>query len=197
MKVCTRCRTEKSLDDFGVGPNADGRRQPCKQCRAEQRRDPTEKSKQIARYRKWVAANRQHVRDYHRKWELARLVEVRRRQREWYAKPENRAKASRRARAFAAAHPEHAHAKRVNAKAKRRARGVVAKITKAQMAELVQRDRRCYLCGEPNNRHTRSVDHVIPLAKGGKHVVENLRVVHMVCNLRKRDRMVLLPLELP
>jgi 5-methylcytosine-specific restriction endonuclease McrA len=33
------------------------------------------------------------------------------------------------------------------------------------------------------------IDHKVPLAKGGLHVVENLQLAHPVCNLRKNDKL--------
>lgn len=50
---------------------------------------------------------------------------------------------------------------------------------------LDREDYRCYLCGEevdPENFH---FDHVIPLSKGGPNTVDNIRVAHPKCNLRK------------
>lgn len=51
---------------------------------------------------------------------------------------------------------------------------------------------RCSECGEPILRslaypHLRSlsVDHIVPLAKGGPTTIENRQALHLVCNLRK------------
>ena len=33
-----------------------------------------------------------------------------------------------------------------------------------------------------------TLDHVIPLAKGGAHARANVRCAHLICNLRKGDR---------
>ncbi len=33
------------------------------------------------------------------------------------------------------------------------------------------------------------IDHKTPLAKGGPHVVENLQLVHPLCNLKKKDKL--------
>ena len=53
----------------------------------------------------------------------------------------------------------------------------------------------CYLCAQPVNRDTPwpdpwspSLDHVIPLAAGGSHSLENTRCTHLRCNLSKNDR---------
>ncbi len=64
--------------------------------------------------------------------------------------------------------------------------------------ELLERDgAACYLCTAGLSLATRypdplfaSVDHVIPLARGGTNDRANLRLTHLVCNLRKRADLV-------
>lgn len=63
----------------------------------------------------------------------------------------------------------------------------------------------CYLCGEPCNYDDfyinedgvfiagdmyPSIDHVIPLAKGGRHSWGNIRLAHRRCNYEKADKIV-------
>jgi len=54
-------------------------------------------------------------------------------------------------------------------------------------AEIIERDGHvCHICGgevEPGDIH---LDHVLPLALGGTHHPDNLRVAHSRCNLSKR-----------
>lgn len=52
----------------------------------------------------------------------------------------------------------------------------------------------CYLCQVPINpdlRHPNdwagTIDHVVPLSKGGKHVWDNLKPAHALCNFKKGD----------
>lgn len=42
----------------------------------------------------------------------------------------------------------------------------------------------CRYCGQPSS----SVDHVTPLARGGLHVIENLEMTCLTCNIAKKDR---------
>lgn len=56
----------------------------------------------------------------------------------------------------------------------------------------------CQLCGKPINKEAISkghpqrdyptVDHIIPLSKGGSHTWGNVQLAHMGCNAGKRDR---------
>lgn len=58
--------------------------------------------------------------------------------------------------------------------------------------EIAERDGWvCYLCEQLVTRRTWSLDHVIPLSKGGAHTYANARIVHHRCNSRKRTRIVL------
>jgi 5-methylcytosine-specific restriction endonuclease McrA len=62
-------------------------------------------------------------------------------------------------------------------------------------ADLGDRDRwHCGICGGRVSKILRhpdplsaSVDHIIPLARGGTNDPENLQLAHLRCNLSKRD----------
>jgi 5-methylcytosine-specific restriction endonuclease McrA len=55
----------------------------------------------------------------------------------------------------------------------------------------------CYLCSEPvdldiprTSRMGATVDHIVPLAKGGSDEFENLQLAHWICNNRKSDKLI-------
>jgi 5-methylcytosine-specific restriction endonuclease McrA len=45
------------------------------------------------------------------------------------------------------------------------------------------------ICGNNMPKTDRTIDHVIPLSKGGSGEIWNLRIVHMRCNSKKHDKM--------
>lgn len=54
----------------------------------------------------------------------------------------------------------------------------------------------CGLCEEPLDRNipwperlSVSLDHIVPLSRGGEHSTENVRYVHLGCNLSKNNRL--------
>jgi 5-methylcytosine-specific restriction endonuclease McrA len=51
----------------------------------------------------------------------------------------------------------------------------------------------CYLCGRSG---ADTIDHVIPLNKGGTNEFKNLRPAHEECNRNKGDKVLVLPEEL-
>lgn len=77
--------------------------------------------------------------------------------------------------------------------------------TNITLKQLFNRDGgRCWLCGERckwSDKKTRkngiipgptypSIDHVIPLARGGLHAWDNVRLAHLECNMRKNDSVI-------
>jgi len=63
-------------------------------------------------------------------------------------------------------------------------------------SEVWVRDRGvCWLCEclvNPDLRHpnrmSRSLDHVIPISKGGSHTMNNVAITHLRCNISKKDK---------
>lgn len=68
---------------------------------------------------------------------------------------------------------------------------------------IIERDgTRCWICGEEiasnllmvrysqlgNNSLAANKDHVIPVSKGGKNHLDNLKLSHAACNSRRADR---------
>lgn len=62
----------------------------------------------------------------------------------------------------------------------------------------------CQLCLGPidwnlsgRGRFSPALDHIVPLARGGAHVRENVQASHAGCNARKRDRLGIILLPVP
>lgn len=84
-----------------------------------------------------------------------------------------------------------------NADAKKRARNFGCQVIEDVDREAVlERDNwRCYLCGkdtsltdDPFSSDSATVDHVIPLSRGGEHSMRNVRCACLACNAGKADR---------
>jgi hypothetical protein len=54
---------------------------------------------------------------------------------------------------------------------------------------IIERDGpNCFLCGDPFTKNQKiTIDHWIPKAAGGTEDLENLRIAHKLCNVRKSD----------
>lgn len=76
-----------------------------------------------------------------------------------------------------------------------RRRAVTALGEKISARKIFQRDNwTCKLCGDPINQSLKwpdpwspSLDHIVPLKKGGQHVIWNVQTAHLRCNVRKQD----------
>ncbi len=164
-KRCSRCHCDLSLDSFR--PTTDGSRggksAACRQCEKQ-----------------WHAEHYQRVREKH----LARA-------KEWYEANREGVAATRAA--WWRDNADRASEVRRECNARRRARLMGARVGPIDLDALPFND--CSLCGDPIEADLRwphpmskSVDHVIPLARGGAHVQDNLQWTHLRCNLSKGVR---------
>lgn len=98
---------------------------------------------------------------------------------------------NQRVRAWRAANPEAASEAVRQSRAKRRAREAAVRVGRVSYKSiLVEHGMICHICGGLiESRADLHFDHVIPLAKGGPHVAENIRPAHALCNMRKGARL--------
>lgn len=84
----------------------------------------------------------------------------------------------------------------VELKAQRKTRQYQIKVERAKMTDslrydILKRDNfRCQICGSSAQDGVKlHVDHIIPVAKGGRTIASNLRTLCDRCNMGKRDKM--------
>jgi 5-methylcytosine-specific restriction endonuclease McrA len=207
-KTCNTCGIIKPVDDFQKrAASADGRLGRCRDCRNADRRAkyPQERGRVLAankaRYEAnreariaaavaWKAANPGKVKRYnrtsyerHREW-------IREYDRQWYL--ENRERVLEACRQWRRANPELAIQR------SQRRRALIAETTLGEVDLVALWDEQggtCALCAEHIDADlgypdpmSKSIDHIVPLAKGGTHEQSNLQWTHLVCNLRKGAR---------
>ena len=133
----------------------------------------------------WYYKNREKVLAQKKAYRLKKLEEDPDFNRKKYAKYAEKNRA--RAKAYAKAHPEY----RLSFEAKQRAAIRAPGAEKVSIAVLYIRDNKtCTLCHTHVKRSEWSIDHIIPLAKGGTHTYRNTALAHKLCNSRKRDKVV-------
>lgn len=138
----------------------------------------------------WYAANRGRVstREKARRDLLPEMF--RERSRTYAAK--NAEAARRRARSWAKENPD----RRREQWAKRKALKLGNGHEPYSRAEIFERDNwTCQLCGDPLDMTAKSpapfspsIDHVVPLVKGGPDTPANVQAAHLVCNCRKNKK---------
>ena len=68
------------------------------------------------------------------------------------------------------------------------------KYMKEDVAQLKQKfNYKCACCGRSESDVQLTVDHIIPLARGGTNYLDNLQILCKSCNSRKRDRILVQP----
>jgi 5-methylcytosine-specific restriction protein A len=54
---------------------------------------------------------------------------------------------------------------------------------------VFQRDKyQCQSCGQTSQETNLSIDHIIPLSRGGKNDISNLQTLCLTCNQRKTNK---------
>lgn len=72
---------------------------------------------------------------------------------------------------------------------RRRAQKRKTQIEPISFLKVFERDKGiCGICGEPVEWRSFSLDHIVPLAKGGSHLYSNVQTSHLSCNFRKGHR---------
>ena len=185
VKACSKCGTEKSLEDFPPRKTSrDGRHGWCRPCYrlyyggAMQRWREANRSQDRENQRRWrqenldaALAREQRSREKHR--EALRERDRRRRL-------ENPERIRENYRRWRESHREQ----ELIRQATRRALTSNDPELKALVADLLTLA--CAYCGATDNI---TVDHVIPLSKGGKHEANNLAPACLPCNSSKNDRL--------
>jgi 5-methylcytosine-specific restriction endonuclease McrA len=166
---CARCKEDRPADDFyATGSYC----KPCSREYARQRRAAPGYAEQMSLYnRDWNARN----------GPLKRLLDKR-----WVE--ENRERKLEINRKWQRNNP-------LGSGHRSRARRFGVLYTPIKKAAIFERDQWvCGLCGEPvdkdiawPNLECATLDHIIPMSRGGDHVETNVQLAHFLCNLMKRD----------
>lgn len=150
--------------------NRDKTREQSRRWRRENREKALEKT------RRWYAENTDRARELNRIWRTANPDRFRELNRRWYIE-----------------NPERVATKNRNRRA--RLRDAEGAHTAADIAAQLKRQRgKCYYCGvkmiqQRGKPNSQTVDHVVPLDKGGRNSPDNLVIACLKCNCSKQDKL--------
>lgn len=210
-KVCPRCGILKPIDAYSTDRRVpDGHQSHCRECtKARQKKwrlDKPEHVKELKRaeYQRrkpkvleyntaYARNNREKIRERERRRRATESQNERecRLEKQRLDRARNKETIQTRINAWKRAHPEsvrvHCH--------RRRALQWGATFEAFLTSEIAKRDGWiCGICGQPIDRKVkfpdpmyRSIDHVQPLSKGGEHTRANVRITHMICNVRRSN----------
>lgn len=199
-KVCTRCNQWKPETDFHIRKN-----QPIAQCRkctsdcSKQRRlanlekvRQRDRERYIGRaesvkkkVRLYASCNREKVQLYKKLWREKNASTIAEKKREWreqnidYVKKYDRQRDK---------NPERREKNQVRMSKRNATRknGSDGTLTHRTWIALCEKYNYCCLCcGKPGKM---TVDHIVPLIKGGSHSLSNIQPLCLSCNSRKCDK---------
>lgn len=182
-KTCSQCGEVKPLEEFNREKRMkDGRRSDCKECTKQRNRRLylKDRDKRLAQRKDYYEANRERLILEMKAYDAANREDKIARNRAW--REANRELATERTREWRKANPDRTSLHKQRKRARKRA----VPCEPIMRTEIFERDEGlCGICGEavdPANWH---LDHIVPLARGGHHVHENVQVAHPACNMRK------------
>lgn len=164
MKTCSKCGETKPLSDFNRHKkHRDGHTTICRSCTAAYRQLPEVKARGRVTRMESYYRNREREAGYNRSWRESH--------------PAERSAATKR---WVERNPEKARQLWAKNKARRRGADVAERIDRRYVYE---RDGgRCHICGRAVPRDDFHIDHLIPLARGGSHTLDNVALAHPRCN---------------
>ena len=212
---CPRCNNVKPLDDFHKSRKRySGVAVYCKKCVSDYHVQYAilNKEKLLISSRNYYKNNKEHHREVCSDWNKRNPEKIKKHQQDWRVRnPEkniekihryynaNREKVLAYNRKYQKANPEKAR----QSVHKRDAIKQQTTIEEINIMEIFERDNWiCQICQRQVEKNLKwpnagfaSLDHVIPLSRGGTHTKDNLQLAHLTCNLRasnlKKDKKLL------
>lgn len=202
-KKCSKCKEYKSLGEFHNDKDRpDGHSYVCRTCdnargkkyyqdNIEERRAALQKYRDENRehvrekVRNWQRANKDKQRASVNKWNQDNLEKLHKKQKEW--RDANKERTSIKTKKWAEANKD----KRALTAEKRRAQKALdgGIITAKEWKDLKEfYGNKCLCCGKTDVRLT--LDHVVPLSKGGRHAIENAQPLCGSCNSSKHTKII-------
>jgi 5-methylcytosine-specific restriction endonuclease McrA len=189
VKPCSKCGAQERYKD--------GACKPCKQQRNSQwaKNNPKKHTERVIRWqranserhaenvRKWHEANPEKAAEASRKWRKANPEKVIERGRQW--RQANRERDAEYSRKWAKANPEKCKVMKQNRRAKKKGNGGKLSKNIVQRLMTLQKAKCACGCGASLKKTGHHMDHIMPIALGGKNTDDNIQLLTPKCNLRK------------
>lgn len=175
MKMCARCKEILSVESFGNDSSRkDGLSIWCKPCRKEYRATPRYRAQSRVHSATFYRLNKDKVLDGNREWKARNIESVNASMKDWKAK--NRMRVAE-----------------IEATRRARIKGVsIGNLSPNYSISLF--DFYGNVCINPScstpitTRNFLTVDHVVPVSRGGSHDVSNMQPLCLSCNCAKGNR---------
>lgn len=189
-KICTKCKQWYPIEDFRPRKQSrDGYNSLCKHCLNENCRAWRAKNKErVAELnRMFYQENRQKRLEYHRSYRQKNKDYFKEAMKKF--KRDNPSYSRNYNREWSRANPEKINERSRKRRARRLGNG--GAFTAQEWHMLKQHYKfTCLCCRRQEPEIQLTVDHVIPLSKGGRHSIENIQPLCRSCNSAKHDDMI-------
>ncbi len=149
--------------------------------------------KHLAYVRKWNKANRHKRVPFEKKWKAENPEKVAEVIRKWRVANHDQYRiiVNRARKKWAAKNPAKVRANGYKRRERKRSTKPCDQTSANVLCQLISDaiKLKCGICGKNMPKNDRTIDHVIPISKGGSGEIWNLRIVHMVCNSKKHATM--------
>lgn len=205
-KKCSKCGIIKEVSEFRKSPSEkDGLMYTCKICTREYYKQYQQSEKNKEYHKKWEMENKDRRKELHKLYEIANKDKRKAQKRAMYLANKNQI--LEKSRIYKLEHPEQRKVSRkiyylankekaIVQNRKRRALKLGVCHKSYESNSIFERDGWvCQICGQKINKRleyphprSKSIDHIIPLSKGGADAPINIQAAHLRCNLSKQAR---------
>lgn len=188
LKKCSKCGIVKELSEFYKRPSAEnGHRAECKECSAALSRKyhQSHRKEQAEAGRKYRQSHKREEVKRHSEYRLSHKIEITEKDRKYYQS--HKIEESERSRKYGLTEKGKLSRKRRNHNRRTLMRNIQATLTVEQWSKiLIIQKNKCNICGKRFSITLPStIDHIIPLSKGGTLVFENVQALCRSCNCSK------------
>lgn len=186
-RICTKCKLEKLLSEFNNDKKGKyGKRSLCKKCESQKRKKYYQKyAEERKAYRKqYYQENKETENRQSEKYRKSHLEKFREYDKKYRNKPAKKKMAQERKRKW-----YHTPRGRQLEKARKYRRRLQIKATQQPYDFEKICDKYGNICLRCKKKRKLTVDHVIPLSKGGHDTEQNVQPLCKHCNCIKRDKL--------
>lgn len=167
MKKCARCEMTKSIDCYWRdGKSPDGYGYWCQECQQEYRKE--HRDMYLEHSKRWARNHPEKVRENQKRWVLNNPEKSKESKKNWNNKN---------------------YYKILNYRVRER-EGMTDEITKEEYEEIISSSGGvCFYCRTELTNENRTIDHYVPLSRGGEHSISNIVCCCNSCNSSKQNRL--------
>lgn len=172
MKTCTKCNVSKSIDHFYKDKNyKDGHRNSCIDCFKENVKSAyyVNREKKLAYQANYYRANSENAIEYAREWRKNNPDKTRQYHKEYFEKNKDQEKVRMRL-------------KESKRRALKKNNGTFY-ISKKEIDKILSS--KCIICEKQENI---TLDHIVPISRGGSHSIGNIQPMCLECNTKKINK---------